>query len=427
MSARIAVTILLATVAWAAEEPKHVLPSWLNLGAEMRGRVEGFSGLAQPFGNQDSYYLQRFRLNATIAPQRWLKFYLEGQDSRVFGYQRRPISGGVQNPADLRQAYVELGSTLEGPWALRAGRQDLTFGDQRLIGAGDWGNVGRTFDAVRLTHQKAYGRFDLFAASQVVTAPGMLDESHGNIKLYGLYTAFSKWIPSSVVEPYVLWKSQTVARDERGLAGDLDLVTMGFRVAGKLAARTEYKWETALQAGNWSGDGIRAWAGAWSLTQGIWADDRLPRLVGGYTYASGDASKGDGHKGTFDQLYSANYPKYGAVDKFCWQNIHQLTGGVESKVSKPLTLRVEYHAFWLASLADALYTSGGGTGSVWIFNPNATSSKVADEIDFRVIYKVNSRLTLQVGYAHLFPGPYLMQSGKDIPMSTPYIMWKYRI
>jgi len=60
---------------------------------------------------------------------------------------------------------------------------------------------------------------------------------------------------------------------------------------------------------------------------------RLPGLVGGYTYASGDTSQGDGHKGTVGQLYSANYPKCGAADKFCWQNIHQLT------------LRVEYHAF----------------------------------------------------------------------------------
>jgi long-subunit fatty acid transport protein len=48
-------------------------------------------------------------------------------------------------------------------------------------------------------------------------------------------------------------------------------------------------------------------------------------------------------------------------------------------------------------------------------------------VDFGVIYKVNSRLTLQAGYAHLFPGPYLVQSAKDIPVSTPYIMWKYRI
>lgn len=64
---------------------------------------------------------------------------------------------------------------------------------------------------------------------------------------------------------------------------------------------------------------------------------------------------------------------------------------------------------------------------MWIFNPKATSSKVADEIDFRVIYKVTSRLTLQAGCTHLFPGVYLEQSGKDIPISTPYIMWKYKI
>jgi len=232
MSARIAAVTLLAAAALAAQQSRHVVPSWLKLGAEMRGRVEGYSGLAQPFGDEDSYYLQRFRLNATISPRRWLTFYLEGQDARVFGYRRRPIAGTVQNPADLRQAYVELGSSLEGPWALRAGRQDLTFGDQRLIGAGDWGNVGRTFDAVRLTHQKQYGRFDLFAASQVVTAPGMVDQSHGNIKLYGLHTAFNNWIPSSVVEPYLLWKSQTVVRDETGRSGDLDLATVGVRAAG---------------------------------------------------------------------------------------------------------------------------------------------------------------------------------------------------
>lgn len=57
---------------------------------------------------------------------------------------------------------------------------------------------------------------------------------------------------------------------------------------------------------------------------------------------------GDGRKGTFDQLYSANYPNYGVVDRICWRNIRQLTGGVESRLSKPLTLLVEYHAFWLA-------------------------------------------------------------------------------
>jgi hypothetical protein len=81
----------------------------------------------------------------------------------------------------------------------------------------------------------------------------------------------------------------------------------------------------------------------------------------------------------------------------------------------------------LAAGTDGLYTGAGGTGSVWIFNPKATSSKVADEMDFRVIYQVTSRLTLQAGYAHLFPGAYLEQSGKDISMSTPYIMWKYTI
>jgi hypothetical protein len=402
------------------------LPGWLKLGGEIRGRGEGYSSQNDVPGNDDVYYLQRLRFNMTIEARPWLRFFGETQDARPVGYTAKTVTSSVKDTLDWRQGYVEIGADKEGGWVLRVGRQDLTFGDQRLVGAGDWGNVGRVFDAVKVSHQSHGARFDLFASSVVANTLGETDKSHRNVKLYGLYTAFSQWLPNAVVEPYVLWKSNSLVRDEAGLIGDQDLITLGVRAAGQLTSRTEYKWETAFQTGTLAHDSVRAWAGAWSVLHAPWQNERAPRLGVGYNYASGDSGLKDGRHGGFDELYSANYPKNGAVDRFCWQNIHQLTGIFDWKIRKPFTLRIEGHDFWLASIADALYTSSGGTGTVWMFNPNATSRHLGEEIDFRGVYKINRQLTLQFGLAHLFRGDYMTQCGKTGGVTTPYLMWKYK-
>ena len=45
---------------------------------------------------------------------------------------------------------MESGDPKAFPLTLKVGRQILSYGDERLIGAFDWNNFGRTFDAVKL-------------------------------------------------------------------------------------------------------------------------------------------------------------------------------------------------------------------------------------------------------------------------------------
>jgi hypothetical protein len=101
--------------------------------------------------------LSRFRFDVTIQPATWLTFLGETQDSLVFFNRQVPEALPYQNSWDIRQAYVQLGSSAEG-WAnLVVGRQVLAFGSERLIGSSDWVKAGRTFDAVRLeVHQPGY-------------------------------------------------------------------------------------------------------------------------------------------------------------------------------------------------------------------------------------------------------------------------------
>jgi hypothetical protein len=53
-----------------------------------------------------------------------------------------------RNPFDVRQAHVSL-SNKDGAFELQLGRQELTFGAERLAGVSHWNNFPRTFDALK--------------------------------------------------------------------------------------------------------------------------------------------------------------------------------------------------------------------------------------------------------------------------------------
>jgi hypothetical protein len=120
------------------------LPNWLNIGGELRTRLEGFSGGGFRHDNDDLYLLTRVRLNLGIKPASWLKFQFQGQDAQVFWKNTSPDGPPFEDTFDLRMAYAEFGDSEKKPVGLRVGRQELVFGEQRLIGHVSWLNTARS-------------------------------------------------------------------------------------------------------------------------------------------------------------------------------------------------------------------------------------------------------------------------------------------
>jgi hypothetical protein len=416
-----ALAVLVATALLAAAQsgegkpPDKALPGWLMLGAEIRGRAEANTGIRFEPRNDDSYYLHRLRLNATIQPQNWLRFFIQAQDSRAPGYSQRPVPNTVADTLDLHQGYLELGLVDKGGWAVRLGRQELIFGEERLVGASNWSNVGRAFDAARLTYRRPGARLDWFAAAAVVPVNGPFDRPRLFNGFYGFYSTFDRLIRESALEPYFLWKTNSQAREDR--------YTAGARALGKLPHRLDYNLEMAFQTGRWAQDTIRAWAGHWVLGYALLRANGTPRLVLEYNYASGDANPSDRRRGTFDQLFPTNHNKYGTADRIAWRNIHDLMGGVEWRPTRKWKWNLDYHSFWLASRQDALYTEAG---VVFTLNPKARASRVGQELDLQAAYQLSERLQLGFGYAHLFAGPYLKESTTASSVTYPFLMWGYR-
>jgi hypothetical protein len=401
------------------------LPRWLRFSGEYRTRAEGFTSGGYRGGNDDAWLLSRLRINMKIQPVSWLKFQFQGQDARVFWKNQNPAAPPSQNTMDLRLAYMEIGDPEKGTVALRAGRQELLFGEQRLVGNVNWLNTARSFDAVRLTLRHRGYRVDAFASSVVQPFDGEFDRPFRTKadNFHGLYGGIEKLVPKAVIEPYLFWRVTRDLPTETGTRGNRDFKTVGVRWVGKLPLSFDYGTEMATQTGSLGPDDIAAWAGHWVLGYALPAKQFPMRLFAEYNYASGDKNPRDGKRGTFDQLYPTGHDKIGLADQVGWRNIHDLRGGIEMRPRGKWSITPSYHSFWLASATDALYAANGL--AVARVADGSAGRRVGQEVDIATMYTLNKQVQVGAGFAHLFPGRFLKKATPGQGYSSPYVMLIY--
>jgi hypothetical protein len=404
------------TPAWVLlpQEFNDGLPSWLQLHGEYRTRAEGQEGLN--FARQnDGYLLSRWWIDATVQPTNWLKLFGQMQDSRVFFNRTVSTDPPRQNLFDLHQAFLELGDLKKSPISLRVGRQELSFGGERLIGPSHWLNAPRVFDAVRVAIQHSGYRVDLFSSSVIQSRDGVVDHHSQGDNLHGLYGSVSKLIPKAVIEPYFFWRLEPASLTIREISerGHLNEKTFGFRWAGSLPMQFDYETEMARQAGTLGSASIHAWAGYWIFGRRFVHAPGKPRAYVEYNYASGDKDPNDRVSQTFDQIYPSSHDKLGFADLIGWRNIHNFRLRYDFALGKKWKIKTSYDNFWLASAYDGLY---GSSGTLSVKSANGrTGRHVGQELDGQAIYHWNSAVEFSFGYAHLFTGDFLNQTtaGKD--------------
>jgi hypothetical protein len=409
----------------SADELNKELPQWLRFSGEYRTRLEGFTGGGYRDGNDDAWLLSRIRLNMKIQPVNWLKFQFQAQDARVFWKNQKPAAPPYQDTMDLRLAFLEIGDPEKGTIALRAGRQELLFGEQRLVGNVNWLNTARAFDAVRLRLRHGGYRVDAFASTVVQQVDGEFDRPFRTKadNFHGLYGGIEKLVPNAVIEPYLLWRVTRNLVSEAGRPGNRDFKTVGFRWVGKLPMSLDYGTEMAVQTGSLGPDDIGAWAGHWVLGYTLGGKRIRPRILAEYNFASGDSNPRDGKRGTFDQLYPTGHDKIGLADQVGWRNIHDLRGAVEVKPHARWLITPSYHSFWLASASDALFAANG-LAVARVANGSA-GRRVGQEADISTMYTMNKQVQVGAGFAHLFPGTFLKKATPGHGYNFPYLMLNY--
>jgi len=409
----------------------------------------------------DNWFLQRFRIGVLVKPISWLKIYAQGQDSREFNSDRPDFPGVLgaegDDTFDLRQGYLEIGNAKEFPLVLKFGRQVLSYGDERLIGAFDWNNIGRTFDAVKLRWEENAWWLDAFASSVVVPERGSYNQSdflngnetHRQQIFSGLYFSTTA-LGSQTTDLYLLHLHENAnPRYQQNPLGDTNFFTLGTRMKskpgafatqdtarlskdGKMIAEPkpprpvgfDYEGEFAFQTGEVRGLDLTAFAahvGAGYTFDASW----LPRLGVAYSFGSGDGDPADQDIETFQNLFPTNHKFYGQMDTFSWQNMQDLELSVKAQPLKTVSLKAEFHAFWLATTDDAWYRANGVT-QVRPLNAAARNADghAGSEVDLIATWNVNKYLQVEGGYSHFFAGDYLSDTGASEDADFGYIQAK---
>ena len=418
--------LLLASVLHAQSSPTAadpVLPKWLQLGVEFRGRFEGGTANNYVSGDDDFYYLHRVRSQITIRPADWLRFFIQPQTVEAPG-RRKPVPDSQADHFDFHQLHMDVAGNGERHWSFRLGRQELNFGAQRLVGSANWGNTSRSFDGARLSYETPQTRVDWFASTVVKIDRQNFDRFTRNTQLHGFHVSSKSWIPKATVEPYLFWKADPLETSETGVVGRSAHATIGFRAEGPLPRRFDYSIETAFQKGHLGGEQHRGWAGYYTLGYRVNSKPQAPRIFGAYSYASGDPNYGDGHRGTFDMLYPTNHAFYGWANRHALRNLREVMAGVVWRPTPKWVVNYEYHTTWLANRQDFYYNFNGRA----VFrNPNATSSHLDQEVDVYSVYNMSRRVQLVLGFGRIFPGSFLKQSRRDSPVFVPYLQWRYTL
>ncbi|MBU6401651.1 MAG: alginate export family protein [Verrucomicrobia bacterium] len=411
-------------------------PGWSHAPANGGGAVDFRQVGGDP---NNSYLLYRQRLHLGYTPATWLTAYAEARESAAVNDDRRP-SPDVDT-FDLQQGYVVLGDPQAFPLTAKVGRQEMIYGDERLIGNADWNNVPRTFDAAKLRYETQNFWVDAFASRVVLPLDGHFNLPNDYDWFSGLYASTRTLVPRQETQFYVLSRNVGLGSPNTigpGLpayatgASPRDIYTVGFRIQSlpDQFGPWDYSAEMAGQFGHYkeTTPGAPASVAGKNLAQEAmaayaqigytWKEAfASPRVGLEYDYASGDSNPTDAKHQTFDNLFPTNHKFYGYMDFFSWQNIHDLRFMTSIKPLHQLTVTGDYHSFWLANTHDSFYTVAGlrrgGLGPTpaggYGINPNY-GSYVGSELDLVATYAVKSYASAQLGFGHFFVGDYVKSS-----------------
>lgn len=394
------------------------LANQITIGGQVRLRAEYRDPIAYnnpgttPKDDQHEdadLFLERIRLNLTFTLSDQITVFFQPQDQRIFGDEAAATFIGTSTATgfvsdemnlDVHQGFVEVKDLLTTGLSIKIGRQELLYGDQRLVSPLDWSNIGRTWDGAKIRYQQPTWWADAFY-TVIKEVQGAEDDQD----FWGFYFSYGG-IQDHEVDVYLFGRrlsDNLFTGETSGAANDRLEYTPGIRFKGKMAG-FDYSAEGMAQRGEVSDDDIKAWAVAFTL--GYTFDiDWKPRIGIEYTHASGDGDPTDGDIETFDPLYGFGHAYQGYADVFSFKNGRDLAIYLKVAPAPTLSFHVDIHTFTLDEDVDSWYNFVGAP-----LRTDATGNagdEVGHEIDVHARWALGKHVKFWGGVSRFFAGDYV--------------------
>jgi hypothetical protein len=345
-------------------------------GGQLRPRFELRNPISVSGGDSESWISMRTRGHLTAQLEKNVSVFIQVQDVRIWGEESSTLGDYSADNLDLHQGYIEVHNNGATRLTGRAGRQEVAFGGQRLVGAVNWSQQGRSFDALKLSAAGDVFSLNLLGAvlANDITATHdadqyflaaygqLLEVGPGTLDLYGLYNRVAD-LPNT------------------------DQVTLGARWWGSRNAIT-FRLEGSYQTGERQAVDVSAFMFGVRVGAAV-AEDKADVTLW-YDYLSGDDDPTDNEVKVFDTLFATNHKFYGFADYFLNIPVHTGGRGLQDIALKSslrpipdVTLRADIHSFHAAQ------------------SEGLSSGRFGEEIDLTAAYRYSRSLGISGGFAYV--------------------------
>ena len=397
------------------------VPKWATFDAQLRARTENQTSDNYISGNDQLYELTRIYGGMEVRPTKYLTGYIQFMDTHALGLPLQYTAPNMRDTFDDRQAYLDFHVR---QYKIIAGRQELKYGGERLVGISDWTNNSRTWDGF-LGRVGDNNRLDLFATSVVAVHPTSLDTHGAGLTFFGAVGTIGTWVPHAMIQPFVYVKAFPRVQSQQGIFGTETEVTPGVEAAGQLPNGFDFDGLIAVQRGSYSNDSIDSSAGYIKAGYTLQKLFLKPRFLGEYDYASGNTRQDLNKINTFDQQYPSDHNAFGLTDLFGFQNIKEERMNLDLTPAKHVTLLIQQEWLQVASRFDNIYNGSAAT-VVKAPTTGFQSGDIGREFDASGKWVIRDYLVMNVGVGHFSPGTVMRENAHGAPLTLAYFGLTYR-
>ncbi|PJJ85031.1 alginate export family protein [Mucilaginibacter auburnensis] len=399
--------------------------SYVSFGGEIRYQYFHYKNedWGEAPNDRDGFVLTRYLAHADLHLGSHFRTFLQLQSSLANGQLDTP-SPVDQNIIDLHQAFADY-ALLTGhkkSLTLRFGRQEFSYGSQRLVSVREAPNNRQAFDALRLIYVAPNARFDVFNSYYVPAKPNIFDDGFNkNTQFWGGYAVFNKVPLLQNTDIYYLGlrKKTTVFDASTGLE---TRHSVGARAWGS-NPEWLYDVETIYQFGNFAGNTISAWTASANVAYTFSQLKHKPQFGIKTEVISGDRTSNDGRLNTFNPLFPRG-GYFGLAALIGPSNLTDIHPYAQIELTKAVAFNIDYDLFFRMSRNDGIYAVNGRM----IYPGKAgTSDQIGRQLGAEFEFTPNKHFYLRQEITWFSAGEFLKQAGpgKDILMVGTTATFKF--
>jgi hypothetical protein len=297
--------------------------------------------------------------------------------------------------------------------SFKIGRQDIVYGDKRIIGPGSWGNtIGWLWDAGKISYKFDGNFIDAWYGQTRTKDPDKFSMFEKHLYEGTVVYSHFKTTQKGAIEPFYIYKHSLIPKISSGQKSYEYLNYAGVRLYEKDYKNFIYDVTYVHESGKEGSQKINDFA---YVVKGGYQFKTLflkPKIMFGRVYASKNFSTPFG---------STDGSHYGRMDLISWSNMQDNQIALYFFPNAAVHTKFTYHDF---SLADA-----NGKWAYYGYTNKAerNDTKLGDEMDAELFYHLTKRTKVSFIYAYFKAGSFVKNSVEANDAQHIFVQFKYKI